>query len=131
VTVTTADMRQIPIPDNHLDVIVSNVAIHNLYKADERAAAVREIARVLKPDGACILADVRHEAEYTNILRTSGSPLTLTLPPSTEMWSFGLTLPYERPSTLSFPSTISMWVLPVLRCTSRESAKMLLGDTSS
>ena len=71
-TVTTADMRQIPIPDNHLDVIVSNVAIHNLYKADERAAAVREIARVLKPDGACILADVRHEAEYTNILRTSG-----------------------------------------------------------
>lgn len=30
VTVTTADMRQIPFPDGHFDVIVSNVAIHNL-----------------------------------------------------------------------------------------------------
>jgi ubiquinone/menaquinone biosynthesis C-methylase UbiE len=72
VTVTTADMRQIPFPDGHFDVIVSNGAIHNLYKADERAAAVREIARVLKPGGACILADVRHEAQYTRVLRASG-----------------------------------------------------------
>lgn len=72
VTVSTADMRQIPFPDDHFDVVVSNVAIHNLYKPDERAAAVREIARVLKPGGACILADVRHEAQYTNVLRASG-----------------------------------------------------------
>lgn len=48
------------------------MAIHNLYKTDQRAAAVREIARVLKPGGACILADVRHEAEYTRVLRASG-----------------------------------------------------------
>ncbi len=72
VTILTADMRKIPFPDGHFDVIVSNVAIHNLYKADERAAAVREIARVLKPGGACILADVRHEAEYTRALRGGG-----------------------------------------------------------
>ena len=72
VTIKTADMRQIPFPDGHFDVIVSNAAIHNLYKADERATAVREIARVLKPGGACILADVRHEAQYTSVLRASG-----------------------------------------------------------
>ena len=72
VTILTADMRQIPFPDGHFDVIVSNVAIHNLYKANERAAAVREIARVLKPGGACILADVRHEAQYASVLRASG-----------------------------------------------------------
>ncbi len=72
VTIKTADMRQIPFPDNHFDVIVSNAAIHNLYKPEERAAAIREIARVLKPGGACILADVRHEAQYTTILRESG-----------------------------------------------------------
>ena len=72
VTILTADMRQIPFPDGHFDVIVSNVAIHNLYQADERAAAVREIARVLKPGGACILADVRHEAQYASVLRASG-----------------------------------------------------------
>jgi arsenite methyltransferase len=72
VTITTADMRQIPFPEGHFDVIVSNVAIHNIYKASERATAVREIARVLKPGGACVLADVRHEAEYASALRTSG-----------------------------------------------------------
>lgn len=72
VTVKTADMRQIPFPDGHFDVIVSNVAIHNLYRADQRAAALREIARVLKPGGVCILADVRHGAEYTSVLRASG-----------------------------------------------------------
>ena len=72
VTILTADMRQIPFPDGRFDVIVSNGAIHNLYKASERSAAVREIARVLKPGGACILADVRHEAEYAGVLRTNG-----------------------------------------------------------
>jgi len=72
VTILTADMRQIPFPDGHFDVIVSKEAIHNLYQANERAAAVREIARVLKPGGACILADVRHEAEYASVLRASG-----------------------------------------------------------
>ncbi|MCC6677312.1 MAG: class I SAM-dependent methyltransferase [Phycisphaerales bacterium] len=72
VTVKTADMRQIPFPDDHFDVILSNAAIHNLYKVDERAAAVREIARVLKPSGVCILADVRHESQYAGVLRTNG-----------------------------------------------------------
>ena len=72
VTILTADMRQIPFPDSHFDVIVSNAAIHNIYKASERAAAVREIARVLKPGGACILADVRHESQYARVLRASG-----------------------------------------------------------
>ena len=72
VTIKTADMRQIPFPDGHFDVIVSNGAIHNIYQANERAVAVREIARVLKPGGACILADVRHEAQYAGVLRASG-----------------------------------------------------------
>ena len=27
---------------------------------------------MLKPGGACILADARHEAEYTSVLRASG-----------------------------------------------------------
>ncbi len=72
VTILTADMRQIPFPDAHFDVVVSNAAIHNLYKADERAAAVREIARVLKPGGACILADVRHGGQYADALRAGG-----------------------------------------------------------
>lgn len=72
VTILTADMRKIPFPDGHFDVIVSNAAIHNVYQKDERATAVREIARVLKPGGACVLSDVRHEAQYTGVLRAGG-----------------------------------------------------------
>jgi ubiquinone/menaquinone biosynthesis C-methylase UbiE len=72
VTILTADMRQIPFPDGRFDVIVSNAAIHNIYQASERATAVREIARVLKPGGACILADVRHEGQYAKVLRANG-----------------------------------------------------------
>lgn len=72
VTISTADMRQIPFPYGHFDVIVSKEAIHNVYQANERAAAVREIARVLKPGGACILADIRHDAQYASVLRASG-----------------------------------------------------------
>lgn len=72
VTILTADMRQIPFPDGHFDVIVSKGAIHNLYQAHERAIAVGEIARVLKPGGACILDDVLHEAQYASVLRANG-----------------------------------------------------------
>lgn len=71
VTVSTADMRQIPFPDGHFDAIISKEAIHNLSQKNERAIALREIAQVLKPGGACVLADVLHEAEYTSILRAS------------------------------------------------------------
>jgi SAM-dependent methyltransferase len=72
VTVKTADMRQMPFPDGHFDVVVSNAAVHNLSKAAERDAAVREMARVLRPGGACILADVRHEGQYTRGLKAAG-----------------------------------------------------------
>ena len=72
VTITTADMRQIPFPDGRFDVVVSKDAIHNLNQKNDRANAVREIARVLKPGGACALADVLHEAEYASVLRASG-----------------------------------------------------------
>ena len=64
VEVKTADMRELPFPDGHFDVVVSRAAIHNLYRADERQAAIREIARVLAPGGRALIVDIRHHGEY-------------------------------------------------------------------
>ena len=72
VEVQTGDARQLPFPDKHFDVIVSNWALHNIYKAEERQQAVREIARVLKPGGQVVLSDIRFVGEYAKVLEDSG-----------------------------------------------------------
>jgi ubiquinone/menaquinone biosynthesis C-methylase UbiE len=64
VEVRTADMRELPFPDGSFDVVVSNVAIHNLYQPAERERAIAEIARVLKPGGQALINDIRHGDEY-------------------------------------------------------------------
>jgi arsenite methyltransferase len=68
----TGDMRQLPFPENHFDVIVSTWAIHNIYDAPGRQAALREIVRVLKPGGQIALADIRHTREYQQVLQALG-----------------------------------------------------------
>jgi arsenite methyltransferase len=60
----TADMRQLPFPDESFDAIVSHWAVHNLYQAEDRATALAEMHRVLKPSGQVLLADIEHHAEY-------------------------------------------------------------------
>jgi len=72
VDIQTGDARRLPFADASFDVVVSNAALHNIYNAEERRAAVREIARVLKPGGRLLIADIRHTAEYAGILRQEG-----------------------------------------------------------
>jgi SAM-dependent methyltransferase len=72
VAVKTADMRQLPFPDGAIDVVVSCAAIHNIYAGDERAKALREIARVLAPGGQALIDDIRHLGEYAAVLASSG-----------------------------------------------------------
>lgn len=72
VEVRTADMRKLPFPDGHFDVVVSRAAIHNLPSADERQAAIREIARVLAPGGRALIVDVRHHGEYASTFAAHG-----------------------------------------------------------
>ena len=74
VQVETADMRKLPFPDNSFDVVVSRAAIHNLYSAADRAAAIREIARVLKPGGRAVIDDIRHHPEYHATFASAGCP---------------------------------------------------------
>jgi ubiquinone/menaquinone biosynthesis C-methylase UbiE len=72
VTVQTADMRHMPFEDSSFDVVLSRAAIHNLYSVTDRAAAIREIARVLRPGGRAVIADIRHHREYARTFKVSG-----------------------------------------------------------
>src|SRR5262249_57666655 len=72
VEVKNGDARQLPFADATFDVVVSCAALHNIYDRAERQKAVREVARVLKPGGRVMIADLRHTDEYARVLRESG-----------------------------------------------------------
>lgn len=72
VEVHTADMRKLPFPDASFDTVLSMNAIHNIYSASGRAAALAEIARVLKPGGVVLIVDIRHIRQYAAALRAGG-----------------------------------------------------------
>jgi arsenite methyltransferase len=65
-------MRMLPFVDASFDAVVSSLAIHNLPGTAERAKALREIVRVLKPGGRVALQDIAHTAQYARVLRTCG-----------------------------------------------------------
>jgi ubiquinone/menaquinone biosynthesis C-methylase UbiE len=69
VKLETGDMRRMPFDEATFDVVVSSLALHNIPDAAERAQAVREIARVLKPGGRVALLDFQHTSEYAQALR--------------------------------------------------------------
>lgn len=66
------DMRHLPYPDAHFDVVVSSLAIHNLPTAADRALAVHETSRVLRPGGRVVLLDFRNTRAYARTLREAG-----------------------------------------------------------
>ena len=72
VALETADMRALPFPDASFDLVVSQAAVHNLSQTSDRARALREISRVLRPGGRLLLADIRHLGEYAGVLRAEG-----------------------------------------------------------
>lgn len=72
VSVRNGDMRKLPLDDATVDLVVSSLAIHNVPTAAERALAMREISRVVKPGGCAALLDIAHVSEYARELRRSG-----------------------------------------------------------
>src|SRR5882672_5793630 len=72
VEVQTGDARKLPFDNASFDVVLSSMALHNIYNAGERQTAVREIARVLKSGGRVLIVDVRHTRQYAATLRDAG-----------------------------------------------------------
>lgn len=72
VDVKSGDMRQMPFADTSFDVVVSNVAIHNVYDREGRDKTMAEIARVLKPGGRVVIHDIRWVADYAEALTRCG-----------------------------------------------------------
>ncbi|MCY1140952.1 class I SAM-dependent methyltransferase [Actinoplanes sp. Pm04-4] len=72
VEVHTANITALPFPDDSFDVVVSNLVIHNLKSFDDRAKAVDEAVRVLRPGGRLLLADLNHTDAYQRQLSARG-----------------------------------------------------------
>jgi SAM-dependent methyltransferase len=53
----TGDMTQLPFTDNTFDLVISNMAVHNIPSAVGRRAAIDEAVRVLRPGGRLAIAD--------------------------------------------------------------------------
>jgi arsenite methyltransferase len=75
------DARKTPFADGEFDVVMSSWALHNIYERAGREAAVREMARVLKPGGRMVIVDIRHVSEYAEVLRrTAVSDIQISRP---------------------------------------------------
>ena len=66
------DARKLPFENGSFDVVVSSLTLHNIYNPEERATAVREIDRVLKPGGRAVILDFQHTDQYEQVLREAG-----------------------------------------------------------
>ncbi|BAL89727.1 putative methyltransferase [Actinoplanes missouriensis 431] len=68
----TGNMTGLPFPDGSFDVVVSNVAVHNLKASEDRDRAVDEAVRVLRPGGRLLIADLGGTRQYEQRLRHLG-----------------------------------------------------------
>ena len=72
IELVTADMRTLPLVEASADVVVSSLAIHNVPGAAERAKAIAEIARVVKPGGRVVIVDINFTRAYAAELAAHG-----------------------------------------------------------
>ena len=73
VALQTADITALPFADNSFDVVVSNVAIHNIKGTRRRDVAIDEAWRVLRPGGQLLIADIFQSHRYIKRLRLHGA----------------------------------------------------------
>lgn len=68
----TANMTDLPFPDNSFDLVLSSIAVHNVKGELARNKAVDEAVRVLRPGGRLLIADIGGTRQYRNHLRQLG-----------------------------------------------------------
>ena len=66
------DARALPDADGEYDVVLSLLCLHNIEPANDRAAACREQARVLKPGGRLVVGDYVPTSGYAAIWAEAG-----------------------------------------------------------
>jgi arsenite methyltransferase len=71
VELVNADARDLPFPPGSFDVVLSNLALSNIPGSEERARALREAVRVLRPGGRMRIVDDRAD-RYTPVLLSAG-----------------------------------------------------------
>ena len=72
ITLQTADARKMDFQGDSFDVILSLLCLHNIEDKPERAAACREIARLLRPGGTALIADYIPTGAYAALLAEAG-----------------------------------------------------------
>jgi arsenite methyltransferase len=72
IEIHTADMTALPLADESVDVIVSNLAIHNIPSSAGRRQALAEAIRVLRPGGRIAIADLWETRRHADHLRELG-----------------------------------------------------------
>ena len=85
IRIEDADARKLPFANESFDVVLSSLTIHNIEERDERAQAIAEIVRVLKPGGRLALFDIRHTGEYARQLEQLGMA-DVSLSPLSFLW---------------------------------------------
>ena len=68
----TADMTALPLADESVDLVVSNLAIHNIPTHAGRRRALDEAVRVLRPGGRLAIADLWETRQHVAHLRELG-----------------------------------------------------------
>lgn len=72
VKVETGDARALPFADASFDTVMSHWVVHNLPETVDRARALDEMLRVLRPGGILVLADIAHHQAYRAQLEARG-----------------------------------------------------------
>jgi ubiquinone/menaquinone biosynthesis C-methylase UbiE len=68
----TTDMRSLPFESDSFDLVVSNIAIHNIKGQLGREKAIEEAVRVLRPGGRVMIADLWATGMYRTHLAKLG-----------------------------------------------------------